>query len=294
MPIIINGERIDEDIIGQEFSEIKGYHERVGRVSCCERDDEFRAQAIDNITGRVLVSQEARKRDEPIAAEDVETAIAKLKEEHGGEQQFYYNMGLTPEQDDLIRDNVKASLAVDKLLQEACGPDPEADEATLKKFYEEHIDDYKTQEEVRASHIFKSVQQAEDREDLLKELCDVRRRLVEGADFLETAKEYSDKPAEEVDLGFFKRGELMDEFEVVAFSMNVGEISPVFPMHGSFHIATVTDRKPAEAIPFDEVKDAVKDAWLQADRDAKIKDYIATLKETAKIEEVEEEEGLIE
>ncbi len=292
MPIIINGERIDEDIIGQEFSEIKGYHERVGRVSCCERDDEFRAQAIDNITGRVLVSQEARRRDEPIAAEEVEAAIARLKEEHGGEQQFYFNMGLTPEQDDLIRDNVRASLAVDKLLQEVCGPDPEADDETLRKFYEEHIADYMSQEEVRASHIFKSVQQAEDREDLLKELCDVRRRLVDGADFLETATEYSDKPAEEVDLGFFKRGELMDEFEVVAFSMNVGEISPVFPMHGSFHIATVTDRKPSEAIPFDEVKDAVKDAWLQADRDAKIKDYIAELKKTAKIEEVEEEDGM--
>ena len=49
MPIIINGERIDEDVIGQEFSEIKGYHERVGRVSCCERDDEFRAQAIERL-----------------------------------------------------------------------------------------------------------------------------------------------------------------------------------------------------------------------------------------------------
>ena len=291
MPIIINGELIDEDVIGQEFSEIKGYHERVGRISCCERDDEFRAQAIDNITGRVLVSQEARKRDEPISEEEIDAAVARLKEEHGGEQQFYFNMGLTPEQADLIRENVSASLAVDKLLQEVCGPDPEADEAALKAFYEKRISDYMTQEEVRASHIFKSVQQAEDREELLKDLCEVRRQLVAGADFLETAKEYSDKPADEVDLGFFKRGELMDEFEVVAFSMNVGEISPVFPMHGSFHIATVTDRKPSVAIPFEEVENEVKDAWLQADRDAKIKDYIAELKRSAAIEEVREEVG---
>lgn len=290
MPIIINGERIDEDVIGQEFSEIKGYHERVGRVSCCERDDEFRAQAVENITGRVLVSQEARKRDEPIAKEEVDEAVAKLKEEHGGEQQFYFNMGLSPDQEDIVRQNVEASLGVDKLLREVCGPDPEPDDDELKAYYEEHVEDYMTAEEVRASHIFKSVQQAEERESLFKELCDVRRKLQEGADFEETAREYSDKPAEEVDLGFFKRGELMDEFEVVTFSMKVDEISPVFAMHGSFHIATVTDRKPSVPLPLDEVKGDVKEAWLQADRDRKIKAYIEELKTTAKIEEVEDED----
>jgi len=290
MPIIINGERIEEDVIGQEFSEIKGYHERVGRVSCCERDDEFRAQAIENITGRVLVSQEARKRNEPIPAAEVDEAVAKLKEEHGGEQQFYFNMGLSPEQEGLVRQNVEASLGVDKLLREVCGPDPEPDGEALRSYYEAHIEDYMTAEEVRASHIFKSVQQAEDREKLFGELCDVRQKLVNGADFAEIAAEYSDKPAEEVDLGFFKRGELMDEFKVVTFSMGVGEISPVFAMHGSFHIATVTDRKPSVPLPLEEVRADVLEACLQADRDVKIKAYIAELKKAAEIEEVEEED----
>ena len=40
--------------------------------------------------------------------------------------------------------------------------------------------------------------------------------------------------AEEIDLGFFKRGELMDEFEFVAFSMSIGEISPVFAYYYHF------------------------------------------------------------
>lgn len=289
MPIIINDERIDEDLIGQEFSEIKSYHERVGQVSCCERDDEFRATAIENITGRVLVSQAALVRAAPVATEEIDEAIAKLKEEHGGEQQFYYNMGLTPEQDDVIRENVSTSLSVDKLLREVCGDDPQPDDQTLLAFYEENIDDYKSVEEVRASHIFKSVQLSEQRENLFRELCDIRRELLEGADFAETAKKHTDKPAEEIDLGFFKRGELMEEFEVMTFSMNVGEISPVFTMHGSFHIATVTDRKPAVARPFDEVKEEVKQAWLQIDRDRKIKAYIDELRAKAKIETIEEE-----
>lgn len=290
MPIIINGEQIDEDLIGQEFSEIKSYHERVGQISCCERDDEFRATAIENITGRVLVAQAAKQRDAPVAPEEIDEAIEKLKEEHGGEQQFYYNMGLTPEQEDIIRDNVATSLSVDKLLREVCGDDPQPADDELKAFYEENIDDYKSVVEVRASHIFKTVQQTEERENLFKELCQIRRELLDGADFNETAQKHTDKPPEEIDLGFFKRGELMEEFEVMTFSMNIGEISPVFTMHGSFHIATVTDRKPAVPRPFDEIKDEVKQAWLQIDRDKKIKTYIEKLKSQADIEAIEEEE----
>ena len=289
MPIIINGEQIDEDLIGQEFSEIKSYHERVGQISCCERDDEFRATAIENITGRVLVAQAAKQRDAPVAPEEIDEAIEKLKEEHGGEQQFYYNMGLTPEQEDIIRDNVATSLSVDKLLREVCGDDPQPADDELKAFYEENIDDYKSVAEVRASHIFKTVQQTEERENLFKELCQIRRELLDGADFNETAQKHTDKPPEEIDLGFFKRGELMEEFEVMTFSMNIGEISPVFTMHGSFHIATVTDRKPAVPRPFDEIKDEVKQAWLQIDRDKNIKTYIEKLKSQADIESIEEE-----
>ena len=290
MPIIINGEQIGEDLIGQEFSEIKAFHERVGQISCCERDDEFRATAIDNITGRVLVAQEARRHDAPVSKEEIDEAIEKLKEEHGGDQQFYYNMGLTPEQDDVIRENVSASLSVDKLLREICGDDPIPGDDELKAFYEERIDDYKSAEEVRASHIFKSVQQAEERENLFKELCEIRQSLLDGADFTKTAEKHSDKPAEEIDLGFFKRGELMEEFEIMTFSMNVGEISPVFTMHGSFHIATVTDRKPAVPRPFDEIRDELTQAWLQVDRDRKIKAYIEELKSKAAIETIEVDE----
>ena len=90
------------------------------------------------------------------------------------------------------------------------------------------LDQFSDEDEVCASHIFKSVREAEKREEIFKGLCVVRQRLVDGADFTEVAKEHSDKPAEEIDLGYFKRGELMDEFEVVAFSMKTGEISPVF------------------------------------------------------------------
>lgn len=45
MALLINGQRVDESLVSAEFSAIKAYHERLGNVSCCERDPEFRDTA---------------------------------------------------------------------------------------------------------------------------------------------------------------------------------------------------------------------------------------------------------
>lgn len=49
MPLIINGEEIDEDIVDAEFRQVKAHYERTLQVACCERDPEFRGYAKDNI-----------------------------------------------------------------------------------------------------------------------------------------------------------------------------------------------------------------------------------------------------
>ena len=42
MPLVVNGQTIDDAVIEQEFSAIKAHYESLGSISCCERDDEFR------------------------------------------------------------------------------------------------------------------------------------------------------------------------------------------------------------------------------------------------------------
>ncbi len=289
MPLVINGEQIEDAVIEHEFGEIKAHHERVGRVSCCERDDEFRSLARDNIIARVLISQKALESTQPPSSEDVDAALTKLMEEHGGEEAFYMNMGITPDQSDLIRENIATSLQVDGYLNEKCPLSEPPNQEDLKAYYEENKEAYMTAPEVRASHIFKSVRMAEDREDMFAELCKVREELKAGADFDATAREHTDKPHDEIDLGWFKRGELMDEFEVMTFSMEVGEVSPVFTTHGSFHIAKVTDKRPARLLAFDEVQDDVADRLRESRREAAIRELVESLKEESVIEEFEEE-----
>ena len=291
MPLVVNGQTIDDAVIEQEFSAIKAHYESLGSISCCERDDEFRGYARDNITFRALLTQEAQRTIAEPGAEKVTRAFDKLKGEHGGGDQFYASVGLSPEQDGLIQRDLSVNLQVESLRDSACQSLQAPTKAECRAYYEGNIEQFSDEDEVRASHIFKSVRETEKREAIFKALCEVRQRLVDGADFTELAREHSDKPAEEIDLGFFKRGELMDEFEIVTFSMKAGEVSPVFATQHGFHLAKVTERKAGQPKPFESVRADIESELTAQRQDAKLQQLVDELKKTAKIEYIEPEDG---
>ena len=291
MPLVINGQTIDDAVIDQEFSAIKAHYESMGSISCCERDDEFRGFARDNITFRALLTQEAQKSIPEPPVGDVDEAFAKLKEEHGGEEQFYASVGLKPEQDELIRKDLELNLQVESLRQNVLEGLTEPSEDDCRNYYANNLNQFTDEDEVRASHIFKSVREVEKREDIFKQLCDIREQLANGGHFVEAAKQHSDKPAEEIDLGFFKRGELMDEFEIITFSMKVGEVSPVFNTPHGFHLAKVTERKTGEPKPFEDVSQLIKEELTAQKQDEKLQQFVDELKKLAKIEYIEPEDS---
>jgi parvulin-like peptidyl-prolyl isomerase len=288
VPLVINGQRIDDAVLNGEFANIKSYFESLGNVSCCERDPEFRGYARQNIVARVLLAQEAQRALPPTPPAEVEAALDKLKEENGGEQRFLAALGATPDQLDLVRRDLEADLRVRRLVEGLSDGNAEPTDTNLRRFYDEHLDYFKTAEEVRASHILKSAR-GEKRHEAYEELRQLRKRLQAGENFEEVARKHSDKADEHIDLGFFKRGELAEEFEVVAFSLDVGEISPVFATPFGYHLITVTERKPATPKPFEEVRPQVLELVLAERRQEKTRKLVEELQARATIEEVEEE-----
>lgn len=287
MALIINGQRIEDQAIYSEFSEIKAYFERLGNVSCCERDDEFRGYARQNIIARVLLAQEARRRIEPMPEAEVDAAVAKLIEQYGGESSFYATTGASPEQMHLVRHDVDADLRVRKMMDDLAADARPGDEE-LREHYQRNIGQFMTAEEVRASHILKAPRRGEQRQAAYDELRQVREQILAGGDFDALARKHSDKADERIDLNFFKRGELAEEFELVAFSMNIGEISPVFASPFGLHLIKLTDRKPAAPKPFDSIRDQVREHYMESKKQERAKALVDRLQAKAVIEDVAE------
>ncbi|MEJ8554371.1 peptidylprolyl isomerase [Tepidibacter sp. Z1-5] len=144
-----------------------------------------------------------------------------------------------------IKENFLKQYSIGKLLSSV-----KVEEKEAKEFYENNKEQFKSAEGVQASHIL-----VED-ESQAKEIS---AEINSGLSFEDAAKKYSKCPSNERggDLGFFSKGQMVPEFENVAFNMAKGEISQPVKTQFGYHLIKLTDKKDADTKSFDEVKDNI-------------------------------------
>ena len=108
-----------------------------------------------------------------------------------------------------------------------------------------------------------------------------------GVDFAELAKARSEgsSAAEGGDLGAFKRGLMVPEFERAAFALPEGGVSDPVRTRFGWHVIKVEQRKQLEAKPFDEIKDQLREKLLRDQLDRYTQQYIQELRAQAVVEE---------
>jgi peptidyl-prolyl cis-trans isomerase D len=143
------------------------------------------------------------------------------------------------------------------LSPETIGGAESVAEADVRAYYEQNKSRYGTDEQRRASHILISAEgsdKAAARRKAEELLAQVRAK---PADFERLAREHSKDPgsaAQGGDLGFFGKGMMVKPFEDAAMRLKPGEISDVVETEFGFHVIKVTEIKPAEVKPFEQVR----------------------------------------
>lgn len=166
-----------------------------------------------------------------------------------------------------IEEAEKMILAEEYLQKELKGI--QASEEELKAYYEKNKAQYKEAEGIKLKHILIYVPKEADnktREKALTRAKQIRGQLAKGAKFEELAKIHSDDTASKEkggDLGILRRGETLPEFEEKVFKLKVGEISEPIASPYGYHIVKVEKRIPEEILPFEKVKDQVKQDLLK-------------------------------
>jgi len=114
-------------------------------------------------------------------------------------------------------------------------------------------------EQVEARHILVRVKDFNDKKEndaALKKINDALKEIEKGKSFEEVAKKYSEDTtaANGGYLGFFKRGEMVKEFEDAAFGLKPGEISKVVKSPFGYHIIKVEKKLEEKDLSFEEAK----------------------------------------
>jgi peptidyl-prolyl cis-trans isomerase C len=180
------------------------------------------------------------------------------------------------------RDDFKARLAftrnrllMDNLL--AVEGKAATTEDAMKKVYEEAAKQIEGEQEVHARHI---LVETED------EAKAIGAELKKGADFAELAKKKSKDPgaSDGGDLGFFTKDQMVPEFSAVAFALEPGKISDPVKSQFGWHIIKVEEKRSRKAPDFEQVKSQIE---TYVTRKAQA-DYVAKLRETAKVERMDQ------
>ena len=107
-----------------------------------------------------------------------------------------------------------------------------------------------------------------------------------GGDFHAVADKFSDCAGSGGDLGYFPRGEMVEEFEEIVFPMKTGEVSPIFRSAFGYHIAKLVDRKPEGVRPLAEVQPRIEEMLMAQRREQALEDYLDALRAKASVETV--------
>lgn len=124
-----------------------------------------------------------------------------------------------------------------------------------------------TDEQVRARHIL--VETEEEAQGVLE-------RLEAGEDFAALANELSQDPgSEDGDLGWFPRGQMVSEFEEVAFGLQPGDTSEPVKTTFGYHIIQVLER---------DTNHALDEATLEQRRASALLDWLAEQNQSGAVE----------
>ena len=163
---------------------------------------------------------------------------------------------------------VPEKVTVDYLLlsQEDIAKKIEINDDDLENYYQENKDQFVFAEQREASHILVRVDHPSQDEAALKKIVEIQDKIKAGEDFGKLAKTLSDDPGSASlngDLGKFKQGMMVPEFDDAVFSLKEGEVSEPVKTDFGYHLIKLTKIHPKYIKDYDEVKGEVKDSYRQ-------------------------------
>lgn len=165
----------------------------------------------------------------------------------------------------------KKKILIAKLIKNEIEDRSKVTDGEMARFYEENKENFKTPPLWRASHILVGTE---------KEARDVLDELVGGALFSDLARARStDATASRGgDIGFFRQGQLVAEFEKACLKLEVGQTSDVVHTQFGYHVIRLTDKKDPQVELYEEAKRVIESELKRKKRSELFDELVLRLK----------------
>lgn len=238
---------------------------KVGDITQNDLYEEMKSSIGDQAFQLLMIEKVLADKYE-VSKDEVNTQLKVDKEQYGESfEAMIAQQGYT-------EDSYKKFLELNLLQEKALIEDVKVTEEEIKAEYEN------IKNEINARHVLVA-----DEETAKK----VKAELESGKDFAEVAKEYSTEEAAQTsggELGWFGKGQMVPEFEKVAFGLEKNVISEPVKSEFGYHVIEVTDTRTIEKSYEDKKAEIEKQLKLEKADQSKLLPKVAKMMKDAKID----------
>ena len=284
--------KVTRDEFDRAFIFIKANKASLGISVRGRQQDELEAQLLDKLITTKLLLARARPSEREEGEQFVQRQWDALQKQLGSKEAVQRHIIASGVSEDYFRQQLYEEGVVQAVIQREVKGNYLVPESEIRQFYQQNQKDFTEPEAVRIRRISLvrisqdgaplSTKALREKEALMQEL---RQRALQGEDFAQLAKVYSEDRATRQKGGemIIVKGQTKPEFETPVFRLKKGGLSQVITIGEGMHLVKMLDRKPARLRPLQEVETFIQ-AQLEAQYvNKKMPQYLKDLKKAAAV-----------
>lgn len=239
-----------------------------------EAELEAKGDFLNRLIERKMLLREAHRRRIKIGPQEIDKRINSLRAERGKDMQdVVAALGVDYEK---WKSDIWEDLVIERLMAKSLNRHTPVQSSEVRKYYQENAREFERPDQVRVRQIVVATE-----EEAQKMLALLRAQK----DFAQLAREKSTAPEAERggDLGYFARGDMPAEFNVV-FGLAPKGISGVVKSPYGYHIFKLEDKRRAGRVSIDEAYKSIADKLRREKEDLQYKAWFNELRARTKLE----------
>lgn len=286
---VVDGESISagqvEEIVN---ARLDAFRQRGGGTVTAKDIEQARNRVLEQLITEAVTRHAVEQSTISIPPDAIDRRIEQITAEYGSTDQFATALARSGYTLDSFRKDVETDLRALALMEAQTGG-ATTTAAEAEAYFKDNPDDFVFQARVTARHILLKVDadaSSNEQEQVHAKLRAIRKEILDGLDFADAARKYSDCPSARDGgyIGIITRDEDSRLFADAAFALPVSNVSDVVDTEMGSHLIFITDAQPVHTASFDEVKADLMKFMTEKKRAQLAEEWMQDLRAKAKVE----------
>ncbi|MDD5173928.1 MAG: peptidylprolyl isomerase [Candidatus Omnitrophica bacterium] len=286
--VVVNNEIITQREVDVILAPIYGqYRSMYKGEELIRMLEDAREKILKQLIEDRLIFSEAKKLNITIDEKEIDAKVDEVRNKVGSErdlENMLHEQNLTLNE---LRARYKEKIMIRKLVDQKVGAKIIITPLEVKDYYNDNKESFMQPEEIKLRTILIKPRKEQGGEaGSLQLMRDLVKRLKEGCDFEELAKEYSDAPdaSEGGLMGYVRKGELLPQIEDIVFNLKEGEVTGIIKSPLGYHVFRVDEKRIRRIRELSEVRQDVEEFLYREKANQKLRGWIDSLAKSAYIE----------